>query len=399
MPTRSSAPSAPIRKLTEKIRHNILEGIYSPDMAFPSLRDLSREHGVSMRVVQGAMAILETEGLIYRRERRGTFVRGTSLPKPDLENMTSPLRCINFVERPSGTVPDFVRSSYMLGYTEALEHLNIKMRVVNCPSRGENTNDIAMTFFSPLFPFQEQGCVLINLVSPQLIEWLNARQIPFVIQSNTCYERENLPPHHAVMVNKFAGAMVAVRHLVALGHDRIGYVGRREVGDGDLTPLYRGYEAAMCEAGLGVRDQDVLEFVNVEPAHAREPLLIYLSRSSRPTAVITETDMSAFSVIETARSMGLDVPGDLSVVGYNDQEEAAAFTPPLTTVSNYRVMLARRSVELLFEVVAGQHPTPRHQILQPRLIERSTTTKPPRKIIPGSVPSTISTAWQERNQT
>ena len=384
---KAETPGNPaIGKLADQIRHAILEGVYSSDVAFPSLREFARRHHVSMRVVQGAMDLLEAEGLIYRRERRGTFVRGVPLATRRDDAGKSPVRCVNFVERPTGTLPDFVRSSYMHGYTEALEHFDVKMRVVNCPPRGGTIDVIAAPLFSPLFPYQEQGCVLINIVDPRLIEWLNARKVPFVVQSNICYERDSLPPHHAVMVNKFAGGMVAVRHLIGLGHERIGFMGVREAGDGALAPLYRGYEAAMREAGLEVRDQDVLELIETDPAHALDALHQYFARSNRPTAVVSGTDMIAFTVIRAARDMQLSVPHDLSVVGYNDQEEASLHDPPFTTVSNHRVLLGRSAVELLFEVAADRHEQPKYQVLQPRLIERQSTSKPHMPPVPGRLP-------------
>lgn len=132
----------------------------------------------------------------------------------------------------------------------------------------------------------------------------------------------------------------------------------------------------MCEAGPGVLDEDVLELDDVRSVY--EALNLFLERPSHPTAIVAENDAVAMDTIEVAIAMGLKIPHDLSVTGYDDQDDASTFEPPLTTVSNRRFTLARSAVKLLFEVIAGMHETPGRQILQPRLIERASTSAAPK---------------------
>lgn len=366
-----SSSSKSADDVARTIRHAILEGKYEGRFEFPSMRYLAREHGVSLRVAQTAVAILEADGLVYRRERRGTFVRPAG-DRPMTSTVPSTLRCVNVVERITGTTPAFVRTGYLRGYTDALEQHDVKMRIATIPE----DNDSYESLFSPLFPFQAQGCILINVINPALIAWLDERNIPFVVQSHVCYNKKNMPGHHSVAVNKVGGGFIATKHLLDIGHHRIGFIGRRYHAPDHMAEVYEGYRSALRCAGAEELPEDTLEFVTDELQHAIEPMRQYLQRDDIPTALVTENDMTAIGVLEAARTLGVHVPDQLSIVGYNDQAEAATTSPPLTTISNHIVRLGSTAVETLFAAASGTFDTWQTRVLNCHLIERGTTAAP-----------------------
>jgi len=374
-----SAPPRPAEsshRLANALRQAIAEGKYPQHSAFPSFRELSLQHGVSLRVVKAALDILEKEGVLYRRERRGTFVRGAGAAWPDGDGRC-PLRCVNLVERPGGTVPGFERAGYLVGCTQALERHDIKMRFVRCPPEGGYE-----AIFAPDVPYAEQGCVLINIITPSLLRWLSDHAVPFVVQSSVCYDLSPLPPHHSLSVNKVGAAFAATQHLIGLGHRRIGFIGRPEhtsIGPGDFGEIYEGYRAALRCAGVEERACDLLDFAANEAEVAVEPARRYLSRRDLPTAVVAQTDATAIGVLRAAKELGVRVPRDLSVIGYNDETEAEQADPPLTTMSNQRVLLGRTAVEMVIAAASGAYDAPQNRVLQCPLVERQTTAPPCRE--------------------
>lgn len=117
-------------KTADRIRHAIQEGKFSPDVPLPSYRTIAHDERVSVWTVRAALDILEREGMLYRRERSGTFVRRPMVMARS--GAASALRCINFVSLFDwdSFAPQyhFTRVDYLAGYTEALEPEDIKMR-------------------------------------------------------------------------------------------------------------------------------------------------------------------------------------------------------------------------------------------------------------------------------
>ena len=170
------------------------------------------------------------------------------------------------------------------------------------------------------------------------------------------------------------GAQLAVEHLIGLGHRRIAML----TGRGDLqSALLReqGYRRALSEAGLPIDPALVVEGAydaEVSHAHARE----LLDRPDRPTALFAANDISAIAAVEAAAALGLRVPEDLSVVGFDNVPESALSTPPLTTVEQPIREMGRRAVELLIELINGRPVDPAHVMLATRLVVRRSTAAP-----------------------
>src|SRR5690606_23168625 len=128
-----------------------------------------------------------------------------------------------------------------------------------------------------------------------------------------------------------AGAVLATAHLIALGHRRIGFLGGRP----DLESSRQreeGFRSAMAAAGLPV-DPALVRVGGYKREGADRPAHELLARPDRPTAVFAANDLMALATIDAARDVGLRVPQDLSVGGFDDGPEAVAATPPLTTVA------------------------------------------------------------------
>jgi LacI family transcriptional regulator len=102
----------------------------------------------------------------------------------------------------------------------------------------------------------------------------------------------------------------------------------------------------------------------------------YLKDPNRPTGIFAGTDAVAIAILQAAPGMGIRVPEDLSAVGFNDQPEAATSTPPLTTMSGPRRLLAQTAVETVFAAGQGKFDSFQTKILTCRLVVRRSTAPP-----------------------
>lgn len=174
--------------------------------------------------------------------------------------------------------------------------------------------------------------------------------------------------------DNLAGARAATDHLLGLGHRRIAMLtGRPDLVSAQLRE--QGFRQAMAAAGAPV-DESLVRLGSYDPQLAAEQAERLLSGPVRPTAVFAANDLSAIATLEVARRIGLRVPRDVSVVGFDDIPEATRCTPMLTTVEQPIREMGRRAVELLIGLVRGEpEPERTHIMLPTRLVVRNSTRK------------------------
>ncbi|MBN9177652.1 MAG: LacI family DNA-binding transcriptional regulator [Microbacterium sp.] len=180
----------------------------------------------------------------------------------------------------------------------------------------------------------------------------------------------------SVESDSLAGAFEATSYLIELGHRRIGFLaGRPELRSSELREA--GYRRALSQAGIAF-DPRLVAVGMYDPDTVRSVSRPLLQQADRPTAVFAANDRSALGLIEVATDLGLDVPGDLSVVGFDDIPEAFLSARPLSTVRQPMMRLGAEAARLVVALLGGTTPEVTQLILPTRLITRSTTA-PPRR--------------------
>jgi LacI family transcriptional regulator len=189
-------------------------------------------------------------------------------------------------------------------------------------------------------------------------------EVPFVAFG----ARIEHPAVDIVRSDDAAGARDATRHLLAAGHIRVGMIS----GPPGLPPSearLSGYRQALAEAGLPLEPEFVVQgdFTRRGGATAMRQIA---ALQEGPTALFCANDLMAIGAMDTAREVGLALPDDLALAGYDDIEAAAFLTPSLTTVLNPAHELGTTAGKLLLERMSG-YGGPRREIVIPhRLIER-----------------------------
>ncbi|WP_019912604.1 LacI family DNA-binding transcriptional regulator [Paenibacillus sp. HW567] len=193
-----------------------------------------------------------------------------------------------------------------------------------------------------------------------------SRHVPIVLVNG------NLPKSglHRIYTDEAAGAALATQHLIDLGHRDIGFIGGMDDTATTLVKI-KAARKKLKEHGLELR-QEWLKSGEFSVPGGRELMNQMLDQKHRPTAVLCVNDFTAIGAIKAAAQHGLHIPGDISIVGFDDTPLATAVIPELTTVSQNTYELGELAVETLHQIINGKNPK-KQIVLQPKLIVRSST--------------------------
>jgi len=167
------------------------------------------------------------------------------------------------------------------------------------------------------------------------------------------------PHEFYVRSDDYAGGQQLMRHLTTLGHRRIGLIGVPEDEHFSIRGRMAGLRAAAEEADINFAGLPIA-YGDFSVGSGAERMTELLEQFPDLTAIMCLNDRMAMGAIQSARSMGRDVPRDLTIVGYDNIPAAATFAPPLTTVDQLGVELGRAGARMLFDVLEGQRPEPLH---------------------------------------
>jgi LacI family transcriptional regulator len=177
----------------------------------------------------------------------------------------------------------------------------------------------------------------------------------------------------SVLIDNVGGAMQAVTHLLDLGHRRIGLIGWNPASPPDIFERREGYLRALRARGIGET------YIEEGPMHRNDGYLAaqrLLKRAPQVTAVFVTNDDTAIGVLHAAQDMGLHVPRDLSIVGFDDIDLAREVNPPLTTILVHKTWLGKFGVQRLIER-AHRPDQPQLTItVATQLIERESAAPP-----------------------
>jgi DNA-binding LacI/PurR family transcriptional regulator len=183
---------------------------------------------------------------------------------------------------------------------------------------------------------------------------------------------------YSVSIDNLAGGRAATRFLIQLGHTRIGYIGDRASPQSSAARL-AGYRSAIEKAGIAFRQELTID-ADSTPEGGLQAATHLRSLSDPPTALFCYNDMIAVGVLSAAHQLDLRVPGDLSVVGFDDVTIAAHTIPPLTTVRQPKQDMGRMATETLLNLLNGSKSETSRPV-QGELIVRESTAPPAHHVI------------------
>ena len=211
----------------------------------------------------------------------------------------------------------------------------------------------------------------------RFIKTFSDLQVPLVVIGSS----PSNPEISYIDVDNYGGARMAVEHLIELGHRKIGFV-RGPQNLNDSCERERAFHETMARHRITPDPAWILEgnYDTRDAFHACYRLLSDTPSKQRPTAIFAANDMMALGVLDAARILGLDVPSDLSVVGFDNIDAASSIKPSLTTVRQPMQRLGKKSAEYLVDLLSNSsinHVI--HEKLSAQLVVRSSTRSPARR--------------------
>ncbi len=195
---------------------------------------------------------------------------------------------------------------------------------------------------------------------------LSELEIPIVLINN----QHGSDFAYSIRIDNVHGMRLATEHLLELGHTRIAYVGDR-FGLHSDEERFAGYSEALQARQISL-DKALIVRGDGKADEGAAALDQLLEARSRPTAVACYNDMTAIGLMRRAQELGISVPEELSVTGFDDIPFAAFARPPLTTVRQPRRDMGRQAMKLLFALLSGE-PAEKTSVIDGELIERGST--------------------------
>ena len=290
-----------------------------------------------------------------------------------------------FRDRLSYAFADPAAVLFLEGVSEAVEEAGLGLLLLPGGSLGGGDAEVVRGA-------AVDGVVIHSMAADDpLVRAAVERRLPAVIVDQ--------PPVEGVAsvgINDEGASRAATEHLLELGHRRLGVVsfrlglearsgivGADRLRTATLRPSgarLRGIAGAAISAGISWDDVPVYECAVSSPAEGKAAAESLLAREPRPTAILALSDQLAFGVVEAAAQLGLSVPEDLSVVGFDDVPEAARSTPQLTTLHQPHVEKGLRAGRKLVAQLQGEDPDGQQEeelLLPTHLVVRDSTAQAP----------------------
>ncbi|WDZ80205.1 LacI family DNA-binding transcriptional regulator (plasmid) [Ensifer adhaerens] len=336
----------------------------------PKIKDIAEKAGVSVATVSRA---LSGSSLVTDETRKRIHELAREL------NYRPNVSARNLRTRRSMSVLLVVRDVGNPFYLEILKGVEATAREAGYAvlmGNTENDPDREVEYFNMLRDGHADGMILMTgkLPPPQPGESADLSHLPVVV----ALEMIETAAFPHVQIDNVAAASAAVEHLISLGHRRIAHIAGPLP---EVMAMHRrdGYRAAMAVAGLSIPSgYEVRGDYLLESGEACAADLFALPEP--PTAIFVANDEMAYGAIHALRRLGHDVPGDVSVVGFDDLYLSKAFYPPLTTVSQPRTEIGRTAMSLLLNIISGDDVVAGPPaVVLPTTLNIRGSTAPPRK--------------------
>lgn len=362
---RSSRPAH--HRIYFELEERITSGAWPVGTRLPPEPEIAAQLGVSRGTLRRALARLREQGLIDGLPGRGSFVRSASASRPERPRVVGVL--VPSVARP------FV-GGLLAAVEDELHRLGYSMLVANSGATPEQeagrTRRMLQAGIAGLvtYPIDRDGTKLYGSLHDDGIPLVFIDRYPVGLEAD------------AVLSDNLGGAYQAVSHLAELGHRRIAFVATNNVTTTSVAERLEGYRVALSEHDIPylgdlVTTELAMTAFSAPPSgrameEARHLIARFLEQS-RPTAVFALHDRVAFEVHMVAGSLGLRVPQDLSLVGFDDATAVHAALPALTSVEQPRDRIGRLAAGLLVDRIEGRRQEVARHVLPTHLIVRGST--------------------------
>lgn len=339
-------------QIAEELRQKIRSGEIRGGDKLPSESEMTAAYGVGHLTVRNALKKLVEEGYLEKAQGKGTFCRSTAPGQIRNVEVILDMENVYFV-------PYYVR-----GISSVLQEHNCKFLINSSGSNPAEICDLLERILQ-----EDPAGVILQMMPTNLTEETRAR-LERNLQS---FLRRRIPlimidshldgdGYSYCIVDEAGGGARAAEHLSAYGHKRCAVVYHTDFCD--AVKRYEGFAAA---AGQFAMEPPV----PILSDHDLEKNLPDLIKKRQITGIFCYNDAVAQQCIQCLRAEGFDIPGDVSVIGFDDSYLAPATEPPLTTISHPKEALGRHTAKALLRLMQDGPLPPCQEVFDVRLIQRS----------------------------
>lgn len=353
-----------------------MEGLYKPGEALPTIRSLAETFDVSTKTVQKAVRALSEEGIIETKRGKGLFVKSVSRGARNSRKVLLAAPYDDGSLKRNSNYPGQVAAALK----KSLGAAGYSLVTCNLLEMEE------LTVVKQISVLEVAGIVLLEVYSERLVTAIRELGLP-VVSMDYDTHRLGMP---CVVFDNVWGGFQATRFLLEQGHREITalhpqYV-KRVGGNPFLDPVeedrMEGYRIAMKDAGLAAR---VEEYPSGNEA-LRSKLLELFGQRPAPTAIICKGDHYALSVIRELVTMGFEIPGDVSFVGFGGT--GLEFSPgrKITSVWVDCEGMGRNAAEMLLSEMQGGEGRPERRVLPVEITIHDSVAPIAQAVSPGVTP-------------
>lgn len=363
----SSTGTTIYESLAERLRAEIRSGNYAPGQLLGSEHDLARKESISRMTVRRASELLINEGLLERRPGKGLYVR-------------QPVRAVTT----GGAVQVIVGNLMWEPSLEMARGVQTAARadgvhVQLYDAHGDFEQDLSLVEQLPTSG--TRGAVIVSCHSPrfsQAICRLQAQGFPFVLLDHRMHDIEV----SSVTADNYDGGYQIGKLLTGAGHERIAFIG--DLVAATVQDRLAGLRDAVGDAGVPFRRTMVYDLVagldrfGDWSENVNEGVRKLFAADEKPTAIFCSCDAVARLAYKSLADLGLKVPDDVSIAGYDDDPLAEWLSPKLTSVRQPFMKMGEAAMELLRERIANPEAPVQLKALPVELVKRD-SIKPPRQ--------------------
>ena len=351
-------------KLVEDLKRQIMSGEIRPGDKISSENVLAKEYDISRQTVRKAIDILRNEGFLYAEHGRGTFCSDMIKQEGNSGNIAVVMTYLS----------DYIFPHIIRGIDEELEKEEYSILLKST----HNYRKVEAKCLEELVKKNIDGLIIepsksqIAFKNHDIFSMLERYRVPFVFVQGVYHGMEDKP---YVLLDDEKGGYLITKHLIELGHERIAGVFKADDRQGQNR--HSGYVRALKEAGIWYDPSLVIWFHTEDMQSLPQEMIQEVVKREKVDAVVSYNDRIAIQVIKALEEVGLQIPGDISVTGFDDSEFAKNLKVPLTTIKHPQRKIGEAAAELLIKLMKGYpvEDDKLHIIMEPELVVRDSTKK------------------------
>jgi len=331
------------KKIRQAIKHREIVD------KLPGERILAKEFGYSYMTIRKAVENLVTEGVLYKLPMKGTFVADRKTAK-----------------KKTNIIGYFLDSSILAGLTSPYYSL-----IFNALEKHATKHGYSLIYFSDIgdsSSYKHMNNIDGAIIScfPRIEHIVDEihQHIPVVAIDNSSSDK-TIP---SIIIDNFNAVRAAVNYLCSIGHKRIGFMAGLENSDVGKN-RYAGYRSGLSNHGIKMNEKLVFrgDYSFESGAKGAD---YFLSLKTPPTAIMCANDAMAIAAIRQTVQRGLNVPDDISVIGFDDIAVATQINPPLTTLAAPIEKITELACNMLISLINGEKSEAKHIALPAELVIR-----------------------------